>query len=122
MKTALKNRSDIEKLVNAFYNKIKTDDKIGYFFTDVTKVNWEAHLAIMYDFWENILFYNGNYSGNPMLKHKEINQKSEMNKIHFQHWVLLFEKTVDELFIGVKAEEVKKRAANIASAMMFKSM
>ena len=65
MKTDIKNRNDIEKLTNTFYGKIKTDTTFGYFFTDVAKVNWEEHLSRMYDFWENIMFANGNYSGNP---------------------------------------------------------
>ena len=55
MKTDIRNRKDIEKLVNSFYDKIKSDVVIGYMFNDVAKVNWEKHLAIMYNFWENIL-------------------------------------------------------------------
>jgi hemoglobin len=122
MKTDLKNRTDIETLVNAFYNKIKTDSQIGYFFNDVAKVDWETHLTKMYDFWENILFCTGSYSGNPMLKHKELHAKSTMNEAHFQHWTTLFVATVDELFQGVKADEIKERAINIASAMMYKTL
>ncbi|HEX9150889.1 MAG TPA: group III truncated hemoglobin [Flavobacterium sp.] len=122
MKTDIKNRKDIEKLVNTFYEKIKTDAKIGYFFTDVAKVNWEAHLPKMYDFWDNILFSNGNYTGNPMIKHKELHQKSEMKEAHFQHWNALFNATVDELFTGEKAEEIKQRAMNISALMVFKTI
>ena len=122
MKTDIKNRSDIEKLINAFYDKIKTDTKIGYFFTEVAHVNWEKHLPRMYDFWENIMFSTGNFVGNPMAKHKELHQKSTMTEAHFQHWNALFDETVDELFIGEKAEEIKKRAANIAMAMMYKTL
>ena len=61
MKTDIKNRADIEKLVNVFYEKVKKDATIGYFFTDVAKVNWEFHLPKMYDFFENILLSSGNY-------------------------------------------------------------
>ncbi|MFV8327253.1 group III truncated hemoglobin [Flavobacterium sp. ZS1P14] len=122
MKTDIKNRNDIEKLVNTFYSKIKTDAKIGYFFTAVAKVNWEAHLPKMYDFWDNILFSNGNYTGNPMIKHKELHQKSEMKEAHFQHWNALFNETVDELFTGEKAEEIKQRAMNISALMLFKTI
>jgi hemoglobin len=122
MKTDIKNRNDIEKLVNAFYDKIKNDAKIGYFFTDVAKVNWEAHLPKMYDFWENILFSNGNYTGNPMIKHKELHQKSEMKEAHFQHWNALFNETVDALFIGEKATEIKQRAMNISAVLMYKTI
>ena len=122
MKTDIKNRADIEKLINAFYDKIKIDSKIGYFFNDVAKVNWKIHLPRMYDFWENILFSTGDFVGNPMAKHKELHQKSTMTEAHFQHWNALFNETVDALFIGEKAEEIKQRALNIAMAMMYKTL
>jgi hemoglobin len=122
MKTDISNRTDIELLVDAFYEKIKTDPKIGYLFTDVAQVNWEKHLPVMYDFWENILFSTGNYSGNPMVKHKELHGKSPMNASHFEHWVSLFGTTVDGLFCGDKATEIKERAKNIAAAMQYKTL
>lgn len=122
MKTDIKNRNDIEKLINTFYGKIKTDIKISYFFTDVAKVNWEEHLPKMYDFWENIMFSKGNYTGNPMTKHKELHQKSEMKEAHFKHWNALFNETVDELFTGEKAEEIKQRAMNISGVLMYKTI
>lgn len=122
MKTDIKNRSDIEKLVNTFYDKIKTDAEIGYFFNDVAKVNWKEHLPKMYNFWENILFSMGDYNGNPMIKHKELHEKSKMNQGLFQLWNVLFNETVDELFVGEKAEEIKRRSMNIAAAMMYKTL
>lgn len=122
MKTDIRNRKDIEKLINAFYDSVKKDDVIGYFFNDVAKVNWELHLPKMYDFWENILFCTANYEGNPMVKHKELHQKSPMTKVHFQQWNKLFTQTVDKLFEGKKAEEIKNRALNISDAMMYKTI
>ena len=71
MKRDIKNRKDIEKLVNSFYDKVKSDLVIGDFFTAVAQVNWETHLQTMYDFWENILFYTGNYTGSPLVVHQE---------------------------------------------------
>lgn len=121
MKTDIKNRSDIEKLVTVFYGKVKEDAVISYFFNDITKVNWENHLPKMCDFFENILLSSGNYNGNPMQAHEELHKKSEVREEHFQHWNALFDATVDELFIGVKAEEIKQRATNIAAAMMHKA-
>jgi hemoglobin len=122
MKSDIKNRADIERLVDVFYNKIKTDTEIGYFFTEVAKVDWEKHLPIMYNFWENILFSTGNFDGNPMLKHKELHQKSQLNATHFLHWNTLFNDTVDELFAGERASEIKQRAKNIAAVMMTKTL
>lgn len=122
MKTDIKNRSDIEKLVNTFYDKIQSNAEIGYFFNDVAKVNWKEHLPKMYNFWENILFSMGDYNGNPMIKHKELHEKSKMNQGLFQLWNVLFNETVDELFVGEKAEEIKRRSMNIAAAMMYKTL
>ncbi len=118
MKTDIRNRKDIEKLVNYFYDKIKSDVVIGYLFNDVAQINWERHLPIMYDFWENILFYKGNYTGNPMAKHAELNAKSTMRPEHFSQWNKLFIETVDKLFEGKKAEEIKERALNISHFLM----
>ncbi len=122
MKTDIQNREDVIRLVDAFYDKIKTDTVIGFLFNDVAQVNWSTHLPRMYDFWENILFYTGNFEGNPMLKHKQLHGKHPLTKAHFQHWNKLFNQTVDELFAGEKAEEIKKRAMNISEVMQIKTI
>jgi hemoglobin len=121
MKTDIKNRSDIEKLVTTFYGRVMEDPTISYFFNDIAKVNWENHLPKMCDFFENILFSSGNYDGNPMSAHEELHKKSEVRGEHFQHWNALFDAAVDELFEGAKSEEIKQRATNIAAAMMHKA-
>jgi hemoglobin len=122
MKKDIRNRKDIENLVNAFYEKVKTDEIIGYLFTDIAKVNWELHLPKMYDFWENVLFQSANYNGNPMVVHKNLHQKSTMNQAHFQQWRELFNQTVDSLFVGTKADEIKNRAMNISAVLMHKAL
>jgi hemoglobin len=122
MKRDLRNREDIEKLVNNFYDVVKNDSKIGYLFTAIAQVNWEFHLPKMYSFWENVIFFTGDYDGNPMEKHKELNGKSKLNEEHFQHWNILFCKTVDSLFEGKKAEEIKLRAVKISEFMMIKAI
>jgi hemoglobin len=120
MKTDIKNKEDIILLVDDFYLKVKTDATIGYLFTEVARINWEKHLQIMYDFWDNVLFHTGNFDGNPMLKHRTLDEKSSLTKIHFLHWTKLWKKTVDDLFEGEKAEEIKIRAENISKWMMNK--
>ncbi len=122
MKKDIQNRQDIELLVNTFYDKVKADAVIGYLFNDVAKVNWDEHLPKMYNFWENIIFYTGNYSGSPMIVHRDLHQKSTMSEGHFNHWVALFTSTVDELFEGERADDIKDRAANIAAVMMYKTL
>ncbi|HSD14915.1 MAG TPA: group III truncated hemoglobin [Flavobacterium sp.] len=122
MKKDIRNKKDIEKLVDTFFEKVKTDVVIGYLFNDVAQVNWDNLLPKMYDFWENILFHNGNYDGNPMYIHQELHRKSALKQQHFNHWLVLFTTTIDDLFSGTKAEEIKERAANIANALMIKTL
>ena len=120
MKKDIVTRGDIEKLVDGFYNKVRKDTMLGFIFVDIAKVNWDTHLPIMYDFFENILFYTGPYSGNPMELHKHVNRLFPITDEHFSPWILLFNTTVDELFIGDSAELVKQRAKNIAEIMQMK--
>lgn len=45
-----------------------------------------------------------------------------MTQEHFQHWNALFNQTVDKLFEGAKADEIKNRAMNISAVMMYKTL
>lgn len=120
MKKDITSRKDIEILVDEFYSKIRKDEQIGFIFSDIAKVNWEKHLPIMYDFFENMLFYTGSYTGNPMELHKHVNRLFPLTKDHFRQWNYLFSKTVDELFEGVTARLVKQRVKSISTVMQIK--
>jgi len=120
MKKDIENRADIELLVRSFYDKVKADDTIGYIFNDIAKVNWEKHFPVMFDFWENVLFYTGSYEGNPMVIHQHINRVVPLTREHFGRWNELFVKTVDELFEGSNAMLAKQRALSIATVMQIK--
>jgi hemoglobin len=120
MKKDVTTRKDIELLVNEFYNKVKQDQVIGYIFTDIARVNWEKHLPVMYDFFENMLFYTGTYTGNPMELHMHLHQLSTLTTEHFEQWNYLFSTTVDELFAGVTADLAKQRARSISTVMQIK--
>jgi hemoglobin len=113
-------RADVELLVNTFYDKVRADELIGPLFGEVARVNWELHLPKMYDFWEGILFGTGGYRGRPMPPHFRLTQQHPLLAHHFERWLSLFFATVDELFEGEKAGEVKVRALNIASIMEFR--
>jgi hemoglobin len=120
MKKDIENIQDIQLLVNSFYNKVKTDKTIGFFFNNVVNVNWEKHLPVIYNFWENALFYSGSYQGNPMEIHKHLHNISPLTAGHFKQWLYLFNTTVDELFKGKTASLAKQRALSIATVMQAK--
>jgi hemoglobin len=116
----IQSRKDIELLIDSFYNKLKKDDTIGFIFNDIAKVNWEQHLPTMYDFWETLLLDATSYSKNAMEVHYTLTRKVPLEEIHFQRWLQLFSKTVDELFSGKMATMAKAKAKSIASLMQFK--
>jgi len=120
MKKDIQSRKDIIALVDRFYEVVRKDEMLGIIFDDVAKVNWLKHLPVMYDFWENTLFYTGTYTGNPVQNHRQLNTKYPLTKAHFDHWISLFNKIVDELFEGEKADLAKQRALSIATVLQIK--
>ena len=107
------NRSDVEVLVNSFYDKVKVDLLLAPIFAHV---DWPHHLPIMYNFWSSLLLGDMSYNGNPLAKHLHL----KIGKEHFTRWLQLFTQTVDENFEGFNANEAKSRAQNIAGLFQFK--
>ena len=116
----IQTRADVELLVNTFYDQVIKDDLIGFFFTDVAKIELSKHLPKMYNFWESILLGNPVYDGNPMRVHFPINEVSALEEKHFNRWLQIWEKTIHEHFEGDNAETAIARALNIARIMNFK--
>lgn len=114
LKKDIENRYDIELMVDAFYKKVLADKQLGFIFQDVAKVNWSTHIPLLYDFWENVIFFTGSYEGNPVNLHKHLHAIEPLNKTHFDRWNKLFILTIDQLFEGSKAELAKERAISIS--------
>lgn len=111
---------DIKIVVDAFYNDVKSDTVIGYFFTDVAKVDWNEHLPKMYKFWEFALLGNTVYKGNPMIKHTTLNAKEPLIKSHFERWTELWEATIDKYYEGEIANRAKERGQLMKTVMLVK--
>jgi hemoglobin len=120
MKKDIAGKEEIRLLVDAFYKKVKKDDIIGFIFTDIARVNWEQHLPVMYDFWENVLFQTGSYTGNPMVTHAQLHHRFPLTRVHFAQWKKLFLETIEEHFEGPNAEVARQRALSIATVMELK--
>lgn len=116
----IENRNDIMILVNTFYNHVKKDRLIGPVFKEIAQVNWDTHLVKMYDFWDNIIFNTGSYRGNTLRVHENLNSLSALTEDHFEHWLQLFEVTVNELFTGKNAQKAINSANSIATVMKIK--
>ena len=116
----INNREDIDKLVRRFYEQATGDEVIGHYFTSVIPIDWSHHIPTIVSFWENVLFSTGAYKGGMLLKHMNLDQLSAFQTAHFDRWLMIWNETVDTLFLGERANEAKFRAASIAMIMQTK--
>jgi len=97
---------DIKQLVDTFYGSVQADDLIGPIFNQVVENRWPQHLEKMYRFWQSILLHEPSYSGKPFPPHLKL----DINHLHFDRWIRLFELTVNGLFQGSNATTAIERA------------
>jgi hemoglobin len=115
----LGSRADVERLVDAFYERVRADDLIGLIFNDIVRVDWAAHLPKMYAFWTSVLFGEAGFKGNPLAVHVALARRTPLTPRAFERWISLFHATVDQLFTGPVADEAKQRAMRIAGVMQY---
>lgn len=115
MDNQIEDIEDIRLLVDSFYDKVRQDRILAPVFNEKIQ-DWPQHLEKMYRFWQSILLEQHTYSGAPFLKHVTL----PINQEHFHRWLTLFYETVDNLFVGNKAQDAKFRATRIADVFQFK--
>jgi len=106
----ISNIEDIKLLVNSFYGKVREDEKLKDIFNTKIQDRWPEHLEKMYRFWQTVLLEEHTYYGSPFLPHAKL----PVDKVHFDKWLELFFASVDEHFIGEKAERAKWQGQRMA--------
>jgi hemoglobin len=112
-KKDIENREDITQLITSFYSKVREDNLLAPVFDHV---DWDHHTPIIIDFWASLLLGEQGYRRNPFQKHIGL----PIQSLHFDRWLELFGKTIDELFAGSKADEARERARSIAGIFQHK--
>lgn len=102
----------IERLVHAFYAKVRRDELLGPIF-DARIVDWDKHLARMCLFWASVALGAGTYEGSPMQVHAPL----PVDARHFDRWLALFEETANEICPPAAAEHFVVRARRIAQSL-----
>ena len=102
--------------MRAFYGRAMADEIIGWLFTDVARLDLEAHVPVIASFWETVLLGAGSYRGGAFRPHADLHAKAGLRSGHFARWLALWEATVDELFAGPRAEQAKAHARRTAAA------
>lgn len=116
-KTDIDSRDDIRNLLIAFYSTAFRDDLLGTIFVDIAQMDLDAHLPVMCDFWETVLFRNGLYRGNAFIPHADLHAKVALTWPLFERWLEIWGATVDGLFAGPIADRAKVQATNIATSI-----
>ena len=112
----IESRADCELLVRAFYGKAMEDELIGWIFTDVAHLDLEEHVPVITSFWETVLLGDRSYFGSAFAVHAKIHAKAELKKAHFERWLILWCRTVDEMFDGERAAMAKVHGLRVANA------
>jgi hemoglobin len=112
----IEDRADCERLVRAFYGRALEDPLIGWLFTDVARLDLEAHVPRITSFWETVLLGARSYAGGAFAPHAALHMRAELRAAHFERWLVLWAATVDELFAGERAELAKAHAERVAHA------
>lgn len=112
-------RDDLDRVLRHFYTTAMQDDLIGYLFTDVAKLDLDAHLPVITDFWEAVLLRRPVYRGNPMRVHHALHALSALRPEHFERWLAIWHASIDAMFAGPVADEARQRAVIIAHNMQY---
>ncbi len=104
---------DCLQLVQAFYNKLLSDDRIGHFFQ---ALDLTSHIPRVAHFWAFILIDQPGYTNNMMAAHAGL----KLSEGDFERWLMLFHSTVNEMFHGEKADLAIERSRLIAWTMRSK--
>lgn len=111
MKKQIQSQEEIQLMVNTFYSNVRKDELLGPIFEKQIGDRWSEHLEKMYKFWGSILLDENTYSGHPFAPHVKL----PIQKEHFQHWLRIFNDTINDLFEGEVAGEAKNRAKIMAT-------
>ncbi len=109
-------RADLERLVRAFYSRALEDPIIGWIFTDVARLDLEAHVPVITSFWETLVLDRRTYDRGAFAPHAALHARVGLRAGHFERWLALWYATVDELFAGPRAELTKAHAFRLGTA------
>ncbi len=106
------NEGMIGRLVDGFYDRVRTDPLLGPVFNDRIS-DWGPHLEQMKLFWSSVALMSGAYHGRPMPKHLPL----PVDARHFDRWLELFEATARDLCPPAAADHFIERARRIAESL-----
>lgn len=121
MKRELSDQYDIEVLIDVFYAKVLRHSELSFYFSDAVK-NWTHHKKRFIEYWSSQILFTDTYEGSILPSHVAVDKKygSGFKKEHFTEWARLWTETIEELFVGEKAELAKESGVNMSKNIYLK--
>lgn len=105
----------ISELVDAFYARVLVDPTLAPMFTQVAAVDLDDHLPTIKAFWRKMLLGRPDYDRNMVARHAAVHARMPLTRRHFDRWLALFTRTIDERFAGPGADRARTLAVRIAA-------
>ena len=104
----------LERLVAAFYARVREDAELGPIFNDAIG-NWPEHLEKLTAFWSSVMLTSGRYKGQPVPAH--LKHRGRITPALFDRWLGLWKVTTDELMAPEAAAALQGKAVRIAESL-----
>jgi hemoglobin len=114
----LADRDDVEHLLRDFYGRVLQDPLLRHVFVDVVHMDLEAHLPVITDFWQRVLFGLEGYDGSVMAVHRRVHSRVALTEEHFARWLALWREAVDAGFTGPVADTAVAHARRMAAVFL----
>lgn len=106
--------ADLERLIPAFYDRVRSDDMIGALFNDAID-DWPDHLQRLIAFWSAVMRSSGRYKGSPVAAH--LRHRASIRPEMFERWLALWTETTDQMMPPAAAAALQAKARRIAESL-----
>lgn len=106
--------ADLERLVPAFYARVRGDHMLGPLFNSAID-DWPHHLEKLVAFWSSVMLTSGRYKGSPMAAH--LRHRAAITPDMFERWLHLWSETTSELLSPSAARALQAKAQRIAESL-----
>lgn len=104
----------LERLVPAFYARVRADALLGPLFDDAVH-DWPDHLERLVAFWSSVMLTSGRYKGSPMAAH--LRYRAAITPAMFDRWLAIWGDTTDAMMPPAAAAALQAKAARIAESL-----
>lgn len=104
----------LERLVAAFYARVRADAELGPIFDDAVE-DWPEHLEKLVAFWSSVMLGSGRYKGQPVPAHAK--HRNRITPALFERWLAIWKQATTELMSPDAAAALQSKATRIAESL-----